>query len=544
MGKKLLKVIARFRKHPIVRGLFYVCGILLVLGLLGAYSNWHIITDAIWNTIASPDTLRLLVVGLVSLGVVRLLGWFEGYMEESMKLEDDHHKLITQYSKHNVGTRKYDRSFADKQGSFLLLHHLRESMAKPAPPADNCSKQEKKSYKKALRKWNHAIASRNPVRDKQSNEYLIRAQRAERYLSGELYLCSINVFANVAGDTSISFDDSSEKHELPSFVITHADEILQAHKNSQKNNSNTIRLNDFDYDAERKNLVLKTSRSTYYHMLITNRCMDYRFANGLSIREIYEYDNEICPLGRSKLGNQIGINGLIVTKDNYVLIEKRGRKKITWKNKFAQSISLALKLKDLGLERRDVMESDSETAQKKIKHIIQKTIKDNFGLTPDDYPEFTICENFLGIARDLLEGGKPNLYFYVQTKYTAKELKERIEQGARVVQADNVGKAKEDRLPVISTSKLDSAYYLVPFSDIEIDYNYRMFVDRRKSFRVHRKLYPRCKRRVEFWDKTKSKLSRTFHPIFVRECGEALLVTLAYMELRQNWADTHKKKEE
>jgi len=99
-------------------------------------------------------------------------------------------------------------------------------------------------------------------------------------------------------------------------------------------------------------------------------------------------------------------------------------------------------------------------------------------------------------------------------------------------------------LPVISTSKLDSAYYLVPFSDIEIDYNYRMFVDRRKSFRVHRKLYPRCKRRVEFWDKTKSKLSRTFHPIFVRECGEALLVTLAYMELRQNWADTHKKKEE
>lgn len=499
--------------------------------------------NTILDIITSQDMLTLFLAGLLSLGMVKLLSWFDGYMEESMKIEDDHHKIITQYSKHELDLHSYDKSFVNKQGNFLELTHLRESMKKPVEPTENCTKRDKKKYKKALRNWEREIASRNSVKDNQSNAYFINAQRAEKYLSGELYISSINVFANVAGDTVISFDDSSEKHELPSFVITHADELLLAHKNSTKNNSSTIRLNDFDYDADTKSLVLKTSRSTYYHMLITNRCMDYKFANGLSIRELYEYDNEICPLERSKLGNQIGINGLIVTKDNYILVEKRGRKKITWKNKFAQSISLALKLKDVGLERREILENDPETAQKTLKHIIEKTINDNFGLTNADYSDFNISENFLGIARDLLEGGKPNLYFYVQTNYTAAELKDKLEKNSKVIQADNIGKSKEEKQKVISYSKLESEYYLVPFSDIEIDYHYRMFLDRRKAFRIYRKNYPRCKKIIEWWDKTKGNVSRIFNPVLVRECGEALLVTIAYMEMRQKWVASQKKKE-
>jgi alpha-glucosidase (family GH31 glycosyl hydrolase) len=83
---------------------------------------------------------------------------------------------------------------------------------------------------------------------------------------------------------------------------------------------------------------------------------------------------------------------------------------------------------------------------------------------------------------------------------------------------------------------------LIPFADIEIDYGYRMFVDRKKAYRVNRKLYPRCKRRVELWDKTKAKLSAVFKPVLVRECGEALLTTLSYMELRQEWVNSQQGK--
>jgi hypothetical protein len=543
MKKKILKFFSNLLNKPIIKVLFYVFGILLILALSGAFSSESAIINTVVEIITSQDMLSLFLAGLLSVGMMKLLNWFESYMEESMKIEDDHHKLITQYSKHNSNSNHYNQSFVDKQGTFLTLHCLHESMKKPTEPTEGSTKMDQKKYKKDIRKWNRAIASRNSVKDEQSNEYLTNLKRVEKYLSGELCLCSINVFANVGADTSIIFEDSSKKHELPSFVITHADELLQAHKNSQKNNSSTIRLDDFDYDVDSKRLVLKTSRSTYYHMLVTNRCMDYKFANGLSIRELYEYEDEICPLERSKLGNQIGINGLIVTNDNYILIEKRGRKKITWKNKFAQSISLALKLKDLGLLRREILDNDPVTAERTIKHIIEKTIYDNFGLTGLDYSEISISENFLGIARDLLEGGKPNFYFYVQTNCSAAELKEKLEKNAKVTQADNQGRSKEDKLKVISYSKLESEYYLVPFSDIEIDYQYRMFLDRKKSLRIHRKLYPRCKKRIELWDKLKDKVSRIFNPVFVRECGEALLVTLAYMELRKKGSVSKEKEE-
>ena len=47
---------------------------------------------------------------------------------------------------------------------------------------------------------------------------------------------------------------------------------------------------------------------------------------------------------------------------------------------------------------------------------------------------------------------------------------------------------------------------------------------------------------IELWDKTKNKVSHIFNPVLVRECGEALLVTIAYMEMRDEWIESQKRK--
>ena len=535
MKKNFLKKIASAFKKPYVKVACYVGGILLVLVISGGFSAQNI-----WNTIVtvvkSYDMLTLCVAGLMSLTTLGIFKWFESYMEESMKLEDDHHKIIVQYDKHKDSLLDNKNSFAEKQGGFLAIRHIKKCNKDFKKPEKNCKQNKFEGYEKRIIKW-----AKKPASDNQSGEYEKHVKNVEKYLGGELRLCSLNVFANVAGDTTVRFDDTVASHELPPFVISHAEELLLAHKNSTKSNSDTVRLNDFDYNENSKDLALKTSRTTYYHMLLTNRCMDYKFADGLSIREIYENGNEITPLEHSLLGNQIGINGLIVTRDNYILIERRTRKKITWKNKFAQSISLALKLKDLGIER-EPLNNDPETAQKKFKHIIEKTIKENFGLTPEDYAEFNMSENFLGIARDLLEGGKPNLYFYVRTNCTAAELKEKIESNMKVIRFDNYKNEGENK-KVISSSKLDSEYYLLPFEDIEIDYQFRLSLNRRTAPRVYRRLYPRCCWVKEAFDKTKGTLSRVFDPNLSLECGEALLVTIAYMEMRQRWVESKNKEE-
>lgn len=535
--KKILKFLADFVKKPIVKVIIYLACIVAILAFSGAFSENGTLVDTFVEILTSKDTLSLFFAGLFSIGVAKVISWFQKYMEESLKTEDNHHKIISQYKGHKIGKISYEESFADISGVFFRLTHVRkkEQREKPIDPGDAAPAEQKKLYEKENKKWQKEIKKRNKFKDEQSKDYVDETLRIEDYLSGKLCLCSLNVFTNIKGDTQISFNDNKVSHELSPFIIAHADEILQAHKNSVTSNSDTVRLNDFSYQGN--TLTLNTSRSTYYHMLITNRCMDYQFANGMSIRDTYEYRNKISPLEKSGLGNQIGINGLVVTNDHHILIEKRGHKKTTWKNKFAQSISLAFKLKDLMVGPDGTIDSATETAEKNFKKIIEKTLADNFGLLPSDYDQITMKENLLGLARDLLEGGKPNLYFYVKVNCDAKTLKQKLEKNVTVTHDENKKRVKngEEQLPVIATSKLDSDYYLVPFSDIEIDYNYRLFLDRRSVYKIRRKQACRCGKFRAWWDNLKTGTAKKFKPILVRECGEALLVTLSFLELRWDW---------
>ena len=548
--KKIFKALVGLFSRPIVKVVFYLGGMALVLGLSGAFKDNQTFTDTFLGILTSQDTLTLFFAGLLSLGVVKLLAWVEGYMEESLKIEDNHHKLINQYSTHDqysskklketekinkrvdasdaileglVDARHKGGSYAEKNGEYMMLRHVRDRLEEPVFPGENAGRKKLRAYKRRYRKWQKAVERRVWEKNRRSGAYGEAVRDVQRYLRGKLGLCSLNVFVNRSGKTVVRFKDKAEDHELPSFVITHADELLQAHKNSAKNNSNTIRLNDFDYDPQTDEMVLKTGRSTYYHMLITNRCMDYRFANGMSIREVYEYDKEICPLERSKFGNQIGINGLVVTADNYILVEKRDRKKITWKNKFAQSISLAMKVDDMKIHRWDKLGDDPAYLQKKFSDIIEKTVRSNFGLKPgEDYENFEMSHNFLGLARDVLEGGKPNMYFFLRTKHTAEELLEIMEANVR------------DKTE-IAVSKLSSDYYLIPFDKVQVDFGYCMHADRRQIIRVRRKFKSRCNLFAVAWDRTCAKVNRIVRPVLKRECGEALLVTMSYMEMCPRW---------
>ena len=561
--KRILKALANLLKKPICKVLFYVGGMALVLGLSGAFSDEQTIWNTVLNIIKSEDTLSLLFAGLISLGALKIMSWFESYMEESMKIEDNHHKIIAQYEKHNpfsTARKKKMReamekenngqtvtedavkdrirneiaernksTFADKDGDFLTLSLLKNEVPKRLRETEKTSLGKLQRLSEKKERWRKRKLKRLvPEKGTEGKELDRSRKSASRYLDGMLDICSLNMFANISGKTKMTFDDHTEEHALPSFVIDHADELLQAHKNSQKKNSNTVRLNDFTYDQATDRLILNTGRSTYYHMLITNRCMDYRFANGLSVREVYEYDDHICPLGQSKFGNQIGINGLIVTSDGYVLVEKRSRRKITWKNKFAQCISLAMKLDDLEMSRWDKLGAAPKDAQNKIEGIIKKTIKGNFGLLPEvDYETFQMEDNFLGLARDLLEGGKPNLYFFIYVKKTGKELRKTLET--------NLENRHPDGRYVITNSKLDSDYYLMPFDQIAIDFCYCMFAKRKDILRVRRKIAKRSGCLAAIWDQTKATVNRIIRPTLKRECGEALLVTLSYMELCDRW---------
>lgn len=509
MRKTILKFIKKLYDNSVVRVILYVAGILGVFYISKLiHAREESFFDSIVLILTSEETISVFIAGILSIGIAKLMRGVDSSLEESLKTEDNHHRIINMYSGHakkEIG----DGNYFDKTGVFMSLN------------GEHVEAFSKSEYK-------------NPVKDIYSNEYEKADKAIKEFKVGKLYLPSVNVYTNKQGNTNLIFDDKNEPHDIHDFIIENGLSLFRAHQNSAKSNNITIRLSDFSNDGN--TLTLSTERSTYYHMLITNRCMDFEFEDDITLRKLYEYKKTISPLNESFFSNQIGINGLIISKDGYVLLEKRDNKKTTWKNKFAQSISLALKEDDLKKMVNGVIPATEEGAEFNLKKIIEKTIKGNFGLDESDYQVFTVNKNFLGLARDLLEGGKPNLYFYVVTNDSAEELAKKLKEYAskakpKKTQEDRKDGKHEEKEEYLQTGKLVSDYYLVPFKDIKINYHYVLKTNRRNIIKVYRKVPPRKCGIIHFAEKAEYTFLKIFKPTFKRECGEALLVTLSYLEL-------------
>lgn len=508
MLKKIMKVLLKFLKNPFLRIIFYFVLLLGIFAVAGAFVSDEGFINYMINIVTDQGTVAFFFAGIVTISVSTLMKYSEIRLEESMKIIDDHHQIICKYNGHEIN-KVIDKTkdFFNLDGMFMELHHTRRT--KPI---------------------------KNKIKDVYSAEYKSMEKELELFNErGVLLLPTVNVYTNFTGNCQVNIEDIKDVKELPSFIVGNGTEFLKAHLYSQTSNNLTIRLDNIS--VEGNNVTLHTSRTYYYHMLLTNRCMDYKLDCDMSVREIYEFNKTVSYLHESKLSNQIGINGMILTQDGYLLLEKRDHKKTTWKNKFAQPISLALKASDLGLKSDTVMENTVEYANKKLLGVIKKTMKDNFGLLEKDYETLDLSKNFLGLARDLLEGGKPNLYFVVTVNYTKEEFVKLLAENAAI----DINSTSA--IPPLKTGKLSSKYYLIKYDDILVDFGYGLKVLRKNVVKVPRVVYPRCSKFAQFKDTFGYKVSSLFTKYLEYDCGEALLVTLSYLELCRSRLDVIKRKE-
>ena len=493
--KKFLQALKRIFSNFWVQLIGLLVIIAGILALAGGFASFDAFWSIVKDFITSGDTISIVVVAIATLLVASIAIRTRHKLEESLKIEDDHHKITCKYSGHAKAEPQQSANFYTPNGAFMYLNKVSAKRRR----------------------------ARNPEKDEHSSAYKTRQNDIDAYVNGKLYLPSVNIYANILGDTEVTLKDSTDKFELPRFVRDNALALMEAHKGSSVSNGATIRLNDVEFVGNK--LTLKTGRSQYFDMLVTNRCMDYKLNDLVSVRDVYESGSAVSPLNESQLGNQIGINGLIFSNDGYLLVEKRGYRKTTWKNKFAQPISLAMKKTDIKCFNEDGTIGDN--AEEVFKKIILGTIKSNFGLTEKDIVGFNLSQNLFGIARDLLEGGKPNMYFYVTVNMTAKELDAFLEEKARLA-SSNDNSIDRSALPKLPNDKLDSDYYLIKYNDIAINYNYELSVKARDVIFVKRLYYPRVSKFSSAMDGNVYRLKCRFNGRIKRECGEALLACLYY----------------
>ena len=80
------------------------------------------------------------------------------------------------------------------------------------------------------------------------------------------------------------FDDSFKWYEQPEVVKNNFQKLFEAHKTSSLYNQTNIRLDKIKLVDTEVNLF--TSRTTYYDSMVTNRVMDYKIINNISLRDL------------------------------------------------------------------------------------------------------------------------------------------------------------------------------------------------------------------------------------------------------------------
>ena len=208
-------------------------------------------------------------------------------------------------------------------------------------------------------------------------------------------------------------DDPEAFFVLDPYIKAHCSTLLEAHAMSKKTDSVTVRLRDFvKPSAENGNkTIIKTGRSSYLAHLLTNRALDYILEDGLSIRKLYENDKTLRPPLRSQLSNHFGINALVFlksgnTKDKWLLLPHRTKDATVAKNSLTASIATRLEMHNYADELQPKYITEECIRENIEKHIwVPKNwLRDN---------KISAEVDFLGLSRDIYEGGKPTLFYAV-----------------------------------------------------------------------------------------------------------------------------------
>ncbi len=205
-------------------------------------------------------------------------------------------------------------------------------------------------------------------------------------------------------------DDADKKFELDGFLENNYNDLFAAHRHSVKKNFDTVRVDDCIVNDNVATFYL--SRSTYYHHLITNRAIDYRLDDDLTVRTYFDYGPKLKSLRQSKMSNHIGINGLVYLKDGELLLPRRTGSSTISKNMITSSIAIMLSLP----------KSNEVTSEYLFKGCILESLVSRARMDKRWIKEDEIEIRFLGFGQNPYEGGKPQFYYAVHMKNVDRKM--------------------------------------------------------------------------------------------------------------------------
>lgn len=243
--------------------------------------------------------------------------------------------------------------------------------------------------------------------------------------------------------------DCKNQYVLPDMIKDNYNNIMEAHKYSTVYNQLNVRLDDYHIDGNK--IILHTSRTTYFHSLVTNRAMDYRWFSNNSVRELYSPGPFLEKLSESRLSNHLGFNGLIETEDGKIIFILRSKNVSIGKDTLGTSVGASLKAKY-------ALDDEGYLTLGGLEKAITSEIRDELNID-NTYYDFSLNKNVVAIYRDIVEGGKPQLLFYLKLNLSSDIVKDKFYKS---VKKYNNGKDSMrmdgNKLILVDKKDLDNIY--------------------------------------------------------------------------------------
>ncbi len=305
-------------------------------------------------------------------------------------------------------------------------------------------------YRNEMLRYNNSTAKRRNLRKlfgKKSAECTIPI-----IFECDLTKCEIQIY-----------DDNQSQYQCPEIIQAHAQELLSAHAFSKVYNQLCVRVNE--WKLEKNVFVMYTSRTTYYDSLMTNRVMDFRWNNSMTVREKFEFGPLLHDLQESQLSNHLGYNGFIESDDGYIVFVKRDGNFSIGKRTYGNSVGASLKT-------RYALDENGKFDEVGLGKAILKEIEDELKIPEKEISdEFSLEKNLIAAYRDVLEGGKPQLLFYVKSEWKKDKIEKNFKEKSKKKNIDML----QERSKLLWIQKTDlSAMCILPDRIIHKGKSYHM----------------------------------------------------------------------
>lgn len=159
--------------------------------------------------------------------------------------------------------------------------------------------------------------------------------------------------------------------------------------------------------------VLKFQPTSYFDYVKTNMAMDYEDLVSGTLREEVHGKGILEPLSRSKLANHTGVSGLVFSNDGKMIIQKRSPKVFTNPNQLSPGFSGTLTANDIAqLFKKGTLQSNLHEVDV-LRELVEELGVDEVGV---------VNRCFMGLSRELLRGGLPELFYAVDLNMSADEV--------------------------------------------------------------------------------------------------------------------------